>query len=110
MQAIGECGVRFSIDDFGTGHSSLSYLTRLPFAQLKIAQPFVEKIGSKTSDAVVVQTIIGMARNLGIEVIAEGVETELQHAFLAKHGCLLFQGYLFGRPVPIDEFESKLLL
>lgn len=110
MQAIGECGVRFSIDDFGTGHSSLSYLTRLPFAQLKIAQPFVEKIGSKTSDAVVVQTIIGMAKNLGIEVIAEGVATEEQRAFLAKYGCRLFQGYLFGRPVPIDEFERKLLL
>ena len=109
MQAISACGVGFSIDDFGTGHSSLSYLTRLPFAQLKIAQPFVEKIGAKTSDAVVVQTIIGMAKNLGIEVIAEGVETDEQHAFLAKQGCLLFQGYLFGRPVPIEDFERKLL-
>ena len=109
MQAIVDYGVRFSIDDFGTGQSSLAYLTRLPFAQLKIAQPFVEKIGINAADRAIVQTIIGMAENLAIEVIAEGVETNLQHAFLAKHGCSLFQGYLFGRPVSIEEFEAMLL-
>jgi EAL domain-containing protein (putative c-di-GMP-specific phosphodiesterase class I) len=108
MQALREVGVRFSMDDFGTGYSSLSYLTQLPLDQLKIDQSFVRNIGVKHSDAVIVQTIIGMAHNLGIEVIAEGVETENQRAFLEQHGCALCQGYLFGRPVPIESFEARL--
>ncbi|MGA9666697.1 MAG: EAL domain-containing protein, partial [Gallionella sp.] len=108
MQALRKVGVRFSIDDFGTGYSSLSYLTQLPLDQLKIDQSFVRNIGVKHSDAVIVQTIIGMADNLGLKVIAEGVETEDQRTFLEQHGCTLCQGYLFGRPVPIEEFEEKL--
>ncbi|MGC2456365.1 MAG: EAL domain-containing protein [Gallionellaceae bacterium] len=108
MQALREVGVRFSMDDFGTGYSSLSYLTQLPLDQLKIDQSFVRNIGVKHSDAVIVQTIIGMADNLGLKVIAEGVETEDQRTFLEQHGCTLCQGYLFGRPVPIEEFEEKL--
>jgi EAL domain-containing protein (putative c-di-GMP-specific phosphodiesterase class I) len=96
------------MDDFGTGYSSLAYLTRLPFDQLKIDQSFVRNIGVKHTDAVIVQTIIGMANNLGMEVIAEGVETEEQRAFLEQHGCTLCQGYLFGKPVPIAEFEARL--
>lgn len=108
VKALGDIGVRFSIDDFGTGHSSLSYLSKLPIAQLKIAQPFVESIGASASDAVIIHTIIGMAQNLGIEVIAEGVETEAQRTFLLEHGCSLCQGYLFGRPVPIEEFERSI--
>ena len=108
MQSLRKDGVRFSMDDFGTGYSSLSYLTQLPFDQLKIDQSFVRNIGVKHSDAVIVQTIIGMANNLGMEVIAEGVETEEQRAFLEQHGCTLCQGYLFGKPVPIEEFESLL--
>jgi EAL domain-containing protein (putative c-di-GMP-specific phosphodiesterase class I) len=108
MHALKSIGVRFSMDDFGTGYSSLSYLTRLPLDQLKIDQSFVHNIGVKQSDAVIVQTIIGMANNLGMEVIAEGVETEAQREFLEKHGCPVCQGFLFGKPVPIAEFEAEL--
>ncbi|WP_445368584.1 EAL domain-containing protein [Methylomonas sp. BW4-1] len=106
MHALREMGVRFSLDDFGTGYSSFSYLTQLPFDQLKIDRSFVHNIGIKTSDAVIVQTIIGMAHNLGIEVIAEGVETEAQRLFLEQHGCHACQGFLFSKPVPIDEFMA----
>jgi diguanylate cyclase (GGDEF)-like protein len=108
MQSLKAVGVRFSMDDFGTGYSSLSYLTRLPLDQVKIDQSFVRNVGVKHSDAVIVQTIIGMASNLGMEVIAEGVETEAQRKFLQQHGCTLCQGYLFGRPVPVEEFEARL--
>ena len=108
IKLLGQIGVRFSIDDFGTGYSSLAYLSTLPIAQLKIAQPFVDNIGTNPTGAVIIQTIIGMARNLGLEVIAEGVETEAQRAFLEAHGCLKCQGYLFGKPVPIAEFERSL--
>lgn len=108
MEALRDIGVRFSMDDFGTGYSSLSYLTRLPLDKLKIDQSFVRNIGVKDSDAVIVQTIIGMAENLGMEVIAEGVETEEQRAFLEAHGCPVCQGYLFGKPVPLAEFERQL--
>ncbi len=105
MNALREIGVRFSMDDFGTGHSSLAYLTKLPLDQLKIDQSFIRNIGVKANDAVIVQTIIGMANNLGMDVIAEGVETEAQRAFLEKHGCRIYQGYLFGKPVQLEEFE-----
>jgi diguanylate cyclase (GGDEF)-like protein/PAS domain S-box-containing protein len=104
MNALRDLGVRFSLDDFGTGYSSFSYLTQLPFDQLKIDRSFVRNIGTKTSDAVIVQTIIGMAQNLGIEVIAEGVETEGQRLFLEQHGCDACQGFLFSKPVPIEDF------
>ncbi len=102
-------GMRFSLDDFGTGYSSLSYLTRLPIAQLKIAQAFINNIGTSESDAVVIQTIVGMAKNLGLEVIAEGVETKAQRDYLAAHGCRLCQGYFFSDPVPVNVFEASLL-
>ena len=108
MHTLREIGVRFSLDDFGTGYSSFSYLTQLPLDQLKIDQSFVSNIGIKSSDAIIVQTIIGMANNLGIDVIAEGVETEKQRAFLEQHGCPTYQGYLFSKPVPIEEFEVLL--
>ncbi len=106
MHALREVGVRFSLDDFGTGYSSFSYLTQLPLDQLKIDRSFVRNIGVKATDAIIVQTIIGMAHNLGIEVIAEGVETEAQRDFLEKHGCSACQGFLFSKPVPIEEFEE----
>jgi diguanylate cyclase (GGDEF)-like protein/PAS domain S-box-containing protein len=107
MNALKTLGVTFAIDDFGTGQSSLSYLTQLPLDQIKIDQSFVRHIGRRPQDALIVQTIIGMAHNLGMEVVAEGVETQAQCDFLVKHDCLLFQGYLFGRAVPLDAFEQK---
>jgi len=106
MSALREIGVRLSMDDFGTGYSSLAYLTKLPLDQLKIDRSFVHNIGIKSTDAVIVQTIIGMANNLGMEVIAEGVETEAQQAFLEQHNCQVCQGYLFSKPEPIERFES----
>lgn len=108
MNALREIGVSFSMDDFGTGYSSLAYLTQLPIDQLKIDQSFVRNIGIKPTDAVIAQTIIGMGNSLGISVIAEGVETESQRAFLEKHGCTLYQGYLFSKPVQIEQFEALL--
>jgi len=110
MHALRETGVRFSLDDFGTGYSSFSYLTQLPLDQLKIDRSFVRNIGEKSTDAIIVQTIIGMAYNLGLEVIAEGVETEAQRAFLEQHGCSACQGYLFSKPVPIEAFEQLVKL
>ncbi len=108
MQALRQLGVSFSMDDFGTGYSSLAYLTQLPLKQLKIDQSFVRHIGIKASDATIIQTIIGMANNLGMEVIAEGVETREQRDFLESMGCMLYQGYLFGKPVPLEEFIQSL--
>ena len=108
MQDLKALGLRFSMDDFGTGQSSLTYLTKLPLDQLKIDQSFIRNLGEQAADAVMVQTIIGMAETLDLEVIAEGVETEDQRDFLAAHGCHLFQGYLFARPLPPAELEARL--
>jgi diguanylate cyclase (GGDEF)-like protein/PAS domain S-box-containing protein len=107
MKALEEIGVHFSMDDFGTGYSSLAYLTQLPLSQVKIDQSFVHNIFNKSTDAVIVQAIIGMADNLGMEVVAEGVETESQYDFLKRHGCTVFQGNLFSEPVSAVEFEAK---
>ena len=96
------------MDDFGTGYSSLSYLSRLPLDQLKIDRSFVSRLPEDGNDATVAQTIIGMGRGLNLEVIAEGVETEEQRAFLQQHGCDAFQGYLIARPLPLAEFEAML--
>ncbi|MDY0106271.1 MAG: EAL domain-containing protein [Giesbergeria sp.] len=108
MHQLRTKGVRFSVDDFGTGYSSLAYLTRLPLHQLKIDQSFVRNLGARATDDVIVQTIIGMARNLDLEVIAEGVETQEQKDFLARHGCDLYQGYLLGRPMPVAALDALL--
>jgi EAL domain-containing protein (putative c-di-GMP-specific phosphodiesterase class I) len=108
IQVLKNLGLRFSMDDFGTGYSSLAYLKRLPLDQLKIDQSFVRDITSDPSAAVIVQTIIGMAQNLQLDVIAEGLETEEQLALLMQYGCHAYQGYLFGRPVPVAEFERLL--
>jgi diguanylate cyclase (GGDEF)-like protein/PAS domain S-box-containing protein len=108
MNALKETGVQFSLDDFGTGYSSLQYLSRLPLDQIKIDKSFVRDIASGSSDKEIVGTIIAMAQNLYLNVIAEGVETEEQRQFLLGTGCTQFQGYLFGEPVPIEQFEAVL--
>ena len=109
MHALKKIGVRLSMDDFGTGYSSLSYLTKLPLDQLKIDQSFVRNIGIRSADSVIAQTIIDMGHNLNIELIAEGVETQAQQAFLEQAGCKLYQGYLFGKPAPPEKFANALL-
>jgi len=108
MSALKTLGVRFSLDDFGTGYSCLQYLKRLPLNQLKIDQSFVRDLAIDSSDRAIVRTIIAMAQNLNLDVIAEGVETVEQREILLNMGCTHFQGYLFGKPVPIDKFEALL--
>ncbi len=108
MERLRQSGLQFSLDDFGTGYSSLSYLKKLPLSQLKIDQSFVRDILTDPNDAVIAKTIITLGHSLGLKVIAEGVETEAQRAFLAQHGCVDFQGYLFSRPLPVDAFEKLL--
>jgi len=108
MNALRDIDVRFSLDDFGTGYSSLQYLKQLPLDQIKIDQSFVHDIATDSSDAAIVLTIVAMAHSLNMDVIAEGVETEEQRQLLINLGCTDFQGYLFGKPVPIGQFEALL--
>ena len=108
MHQLRARGIRFSLDDFGTGYSSLSYLTQLPLHQLKIDRSFVRNLGLRPTDDAIVQTIIGMAGNLELGVIAEGVETEEQRQLLFDYGCRFFQGYLLGRPMPVLALRALL--
>ncbi|QRX85129.1 EAL domain-containing protein [Glaciimonas sp. PAMC28666] len=108
MNALKEIGIHFSLDDFGTGYSSLQYLKRLPISQLKIDQSFINDIATDSSDKAIVCAIIAMAQSLNLDVIAEGVETEEQRQFLLDRSCTHYQGYLFSKPVPVEEFEALL--
>ncbi|MFC5458575.1 EAL domain-containing protein [Massilia niabensis] len=109
MKALKAIGISFSLDDFGTGFSSLSYLKRLPLDQLKIDRSFVSDVTKDANAAVITRSIIALGQSLSLEVIAEGVETECQHRFLAMHGCGIYQGYLFSRPVSVEGVEEYLL-
>jgi diguanylate cyclase (GGDEF)-like protein len=108
MHALKALGVSLSMDDFGTGYSSLSYLKKLPLDQIKIDQSFVRDMTFDQNDEVMVSAIIGMAQNFGLNVIAEGVETESQLKLLKQLGCLHYQGYLFSKPVPIEQLLKLL--
>lgn len=106
MQQIKALGVKFALDDFGTGYSSLSYLKRLPFDQLKIDQFFVRDMAQNHSSEAIVRAILAISRSLELEVVAEGVETQAEYELLLTRGCEMFQGYLFGKPVPIEEWPA----
>jgi EAL domain-containing protein (putative c-di-GMP-specific phosphodiesterase class I) len=109
MTALRAQGIGFSLDDFGTGYSSLTYLRRLPLDQLKIDQSFVRSMLVSPKDAAIAQAVVTLGRSLKLELIAEGVETAEQRQVLARLGCHTYQGYLYGRPVPVADFEALLL-
>ncbi len=108
MQGLKELGIELSIDDFGTGYSSLAYLKKMPLDILKIDQSFVRDIEHDINDAAIVDTIISMAKHLDLKVIAEGVETDYELNFLEEKGCTIYQGYLFSKPLPSEEFTTML--
>lgn len=108
MKSLAAIGIRFAMDDFGTGYSSLSYMAQLPLAQIKIDKFFVGGIGNNAKIELIVQTLIGMAANLDLEIVAEGVETREQLDFLVRHGCRMYQGFFFGRPLTFEELEGQL--
>jgi diguanylate cyclase (GGDEF)-like protein/PAS domain S-box-containing protein len=109
MSALKEDGLRFSLDDFGTGYSSLAYLQRLPLDQLKIDRSFVQALRPDGTTSAIAQAVISLGRALHLPVIAEGVETEQQRDLLSHMGCHVYQGYLFGKPVPVEDLQRMLV-
>jgi EAL domain-containing protein (putative c-di-GMP-specific phosphodiesterase class I) len=109
IRALKRLGVRFALDDFGTGYSSLAYLKRLPLDELKIDRSFVRDVIEDANDAALVDTILSLAGHVGLEVVAEGVETEGVMNYLSKRGCQVFQGYYFGKPCPSALFAERFL-
>src|SRR5690606_5327904 len=107
LQALRALGLRIAIDDFGTGYSSLAYLRRFPIDCLKIDRSFMQGVPEDANGTAIAATIISMAHNLKLDAVAEGVEREDQLAFLRKHGCGLWQGYLCSRPLPAADFEAR---
>jgi len=107
LTELSDAGVKASIDDFGTGYSSLLYLKRLPACELKIDRAFVRELGQEGEDATIVSAIVALARTLNLKVVAEGVETEEQQAFLTELGCNTLQGYLLGKPVSAEMITAQ---
>jgi len=109
LHAIRASGISIAVDDFGTGYSTLNYLQKLPVDIIKIDQQFIRDIPFSPEDKTLVKAVIAMAHSMGLDVVAEGVETEEQAEFLRKHSCEELQGYLFSRPLPAKEFEALLM-
>jgi EAL domain-containing protein (putative c-di-GMP-specific phosphodiesterase class I) len=108
LARLNELGLRLAIDDFGTGYSSLAYLRRLPVQTIKVDRSFVMDMCENANDATIVRSTIDLGRNLGLAVVAEGVETQATWDALRRHGCLLAQGYLISKPLPADELRTLL--
>ena len=108
MQNLKELGLKISIDDFGTGYSSLSYLKNLPIDELKIDKSFIDDLSDQADSRAIVSTIIHLARKLGLQTVAEGIEKKDQLNYLKQEGCDLYQGFLFSRPLPSSEFSELL--
>jgi diguanylate cyclase (GGDEF)-like protein/PAS domain S-box-containing protein len=108
MHALSEMGIRFSIDDFGTGYSNLAYLRKMPLYELKIDKSFIRDTPNDVNGTAIVQSILAMADHLGLRVVAEGIETDQQASYLARHGAPCMQGYLFARPAPLEDLLARL--
>ena len=108
LKQLADMGITVAVDDFGTGYSNLSYLIDFPFHKLKIDRSFVSRLETDANSGAVVSTIVGLSRALGVNTIAEGVETENQATLLRAAGCDVFQGFLYGRPAPLKIIDGKM--